>query len=98
MKKVKITPSFDITIPEPEIMEQDVIYISTWYKTASHLCLCGCGELSVTPLNENGWVLEDHQNKKVSFSPSILNNNCPNRSHYVITNNIANFDYEENKK
>ncbi len=92
IKKVKIEPSFGVIIPEPEIMEQGVVYISSYYKTASHLCLCGCGELSVTPLNEGGWIMEENIQGKISFSPSILNNNCPDKSHYIITNNIATFD------
>ena len=71
-------------------MSENKIYISRMYMTASHLCLCGCGHLSVTPLCGNNWVFEYHNNK-LSMQPSILNNNCPNKSHYIITKNKANF-------
>lgn len=60
--------------------------------TAAHLCLCGCGNLSVTPLNskfDSSWNMTE-KDGMVSFSPSILNTNCPNRYHYIITDNVAN--------
>lgn len=87
IRKIEIVPMFVEYIPEE--LEQNIIYISKEYRTAVHLCLCGCGNKSVTPLNINGWNLEDNGGK-VSFTPSILNNNCPNNYHYIITNNVAN--------
>jgi len=89
IKKIEIIPVFIETIPDT--LKQDFIYISLKYDTATHLCLCGCGNLSVTPLNDSGWKLilrtNDHS---ISLTPSILNTNCPNKYHYIITNNIAN--------
>lgn len=87
LKKIEIVPVFVEFIPET--LKQDLVYISKEYKTSVHLCLCGCGNLSVTPLDENGWSLIEKDNK-VSFTPSILNNNCPNKYHYIIANNVAN--------
>lgn len=87
IKKVKVTPEFVDTIPEKLV--QDVIYITKRYGTAVHLCLCGCGNESVTPIGKNDWSLMGNDDF-VTFRPSILNNNCPNKCHYVITDNIAN--------
>lgn len=87
IRKIEIVPMFVEFIPEE--LEENIIYISKEYKTAVHLCLCGCGNKSVTPLNKNGWNLEEN-GCKVSLTPSILNNNCPNNYHYIITNNVAN--------
>jgi hypothetical protein len=87
LRKVEIVPVFVDSIPDT--LKQDIIYISLQYKTSVHLCLCGCGNLSVAPLNKDGWTLIKNSDK-VSFSPSILNNNCPNKYHYIITNNVAN--------
>jgi hypothetical protein len=90
LKKIEIKPVFVEFIPEKLI--QNEIYISKEYGTAVHLCLCGCGEKAVMPLNpkfSSSWNLME-KDGKVSFSPSILNTNCPNRYHYIITENIAN--------
>lgn len=86
IKKVSVTTKDVETIPDH--LEQNVIYISDKYKTAIHLCLCGCGHRAVTPFNM--WNITDI-GKGVTFTPSILNTNCPNRSHYIITNSVANF-------
>ena len=58
--------------------------------TSVHLCLCGCGNLAVTPLTTTGWFLTDVDNK-ITLTPSILNKNCPNKSHYILQKNVANF-------
>jgi hypothetical protein len=87
LKKVEIIPVFVEFIPDT--LMQDFVYISKEYETAVHLCLCGCGNLSVTPIGKNGWSFRE-TNGKISLSPSILNNNCPNRCHYIHTDNIAN--------
>lgn len=87
IRKVEIKPVFVEYVPE--ILIQDEIYISKEYQTAVHLCLCGCGNKAVTPTDNAGWKIIE-ENGKVTFTPSILNNNCPNRYHYVITKNVAN--------
>lgn len=39
---------------------------------------------------ERGWNLIE-KNGKISFTPSVGNQQFPCGSHYIITNNIANF-------
>lgn len=89
IRKVEIIPVYCEFIPTE--MKQGVIYISEKYDIANHLCLCGCGIQAPTPIDlEDGWKIIKKDNK-VSLTPSILNPICPNKSHYIITNNIANF-------
>ena len=67
----------------PKDLEEGILYISTRFKTASHLCCCGCGSTVVTPLNPAKWRLLDHKSS-VSLSPSIGLGALPCRSHYWI--------------
>lgn len=67
----------------PEKLEPGCLYISRRFKTASHLCCCGCGSRVVTPLNPSKWHLTDH-GSSVSLYPSIGNWSFPCRSHYFI--------------
>jgi hypothetical protein len=105
IKKVPIEPVYVEIIPEPEYLESGKLYISKSFCLAIHLCLCGCGEQVVTPLDEivtetkriitempygYGWILTD-KGGKVSMLPSIGNYDFPCKSHYIITNNVANF-------
>lgn len=71
----------------PRILDEGYLYISRKYKTAIHLCACGCREEVITPLDDlNGWVL--HKNEElVSLTPSIGNYQVPCKTHYFITNN-----------
>ena len=68
----------------PEHLQPGTLYISLKYKTASHLCFCGCGYRVVTPLNAAKWTLTDH-GKSVSLFPSVGNWSFPCKSHYWIT-------------
>lgn len=70
----------------PERLNPGVLYISKRFKTASHLCCCGCGMKVVTPLNPAKWSLSDH-GASVSLSPSVGNWNFACRSHYLIIRN-----------
>lgn len=67
----------------PAKLEPGALYISKKYKTASHLCCCGCGLKVVTPLNPAQWKLTDH-GQTVSLSPSIGNWSFPCKSHYIV--------------
>lgn len=67
----------------PEKLEAGMLYISRKYRTASHLCCCGCGLKVVTPLNPAQWRLTDH-GQTVSLFPSIGNWSFPCKSHYWI--------------
>lgn len=93
LKQVEVEPVYVGFMPE--VLEQGKIYISHQFSTTSHLCLCGCGGLTVLPLNNeahpsHGWNLEEHADGSISFTPSIFNKifNC--RAHYVITKSKAN--------
>lgn len=67
----------------PEHLEPGVIYVSMRYATASHLCCCGCGSETVTPLNAAKWRIIEHANS-ISLTPSIGNWGFPCQSHYII--------------
>lgn len=93
LKKVPIKPVFvDEYIPED--LEEGKVYISEEYWVAIHLCLCGCKNKTVMTLKSVGgseyWNLTK-SDKGISFTPSIGNCNFPCKSHYIITNNVANF-------
>lgn len=70
----------------PDDLENGVIYVSEKYQIAIHLCACGCGIETVTPIGKpTGWDLTRGSNG-VTLRPSIGNMNiCPNRAHYFVT-------------
>lgn len=73
----------------PEKMEFGELYYSNKYQCTEHLCLCGCGHPCYLPLGINEWTLTRNENKP-TITPSILQRfDC--KSHYIITNGIANF-------
>lgn len=83
-RMVSFQPRFVEFIPRD--LEAGVLYISDRFKTASHLCACGCGERVVTPLTPVDWGLLV-AGDKVSLHPSIGNWNYACKSHYWINNN-----------
>jgi len=93
LKKVTITPIFvEQFLPPAEELVEESIYISMKYKCSVHKCLCGCGNLTILPFDNkfHGWELII-AGDKISFTPSVGNFNFPCKSHYIITNNVANF-------
>jgi molybdopterin/thiamine biosynthesis adenylyltransferase len=70
----------------PKYLQEGILYISLKYKTASHLCPCGCKHKIVTPFGENGWRLSLILNR-ASLYPSIGNRTLECKSHYWIKNN-----------
>lgn len=84
MKRDSIRHEFVEDIPGE--LEDGVLYISIRYRTASHLCACGCGDKVVTPIKPPKWHLT-FDGDTVSLSPSIGNWQQPCRSHYWIRNN-----------
>lgn len=84
MKASAIRPEFVEFIPK--LLEPGVLYVSEKYRTASHLCACGCGEKVVTPLSPADWHLS-MDGGKVSLHPSIGNWNYACKSHYWIRRN-----------
>jgi len=67
----------------PTALEAGVLYISRKYKTASHLCCCGCGNKVVTPLKPGGWQLTT-QGNTVTLHPSVGSWSLACQSHYLI--------------
>lgn len=67
----------------PKDLEEGVLYISKRFRTASHLCCCGCATKVPTPLNVAKWTLTDHGDT-VSLSPSVGLGSLACRSHYWI--------------
>ena len=76
-----IQPEFVELMPSP--LQPGILYISQKYRTASHLCACGCGERVVTPLSQSRWKVVCNSSG-VSLYPSIGNWNYACRSHYWI--------------
>ncbi|MCX6350237.1 MAG: DUF6527 family protein [Bacteroidetes bacterium] len=70
----------------PDKLEDDILYISLDYCTATHKCMCGCGNEVVTPLSPTDWELT-FNGETVSLYPSIGNWNFKCKSHYWITKN-----------
>lgn len=70
----------------PAQPEEGILYISIQYKSAVHLCICGCGNKVVTPLTPKDWELT-FDGVSVSLYPSIGNWSFPCRTHYFITKN-----------
>jgi hypothetical protein len=82
-KVAKLTSVYMDTIPEN--LEPGVLYISHRFKTAIHLCACGCGKQVVTPFSKGEWKLRESRNS-ASIYPSIGNWDFPCQSHYWIRN------------
>ena len=70
-------------MPEVADMEPGVLYVSKAYQVAIHLCACGCGAETVTPLHGSGWTLTG--DARPTLTPSIGNWQFPCRSHYYVT-------------
>lgn len=70
----------------PSTLETGTLYVSLVYRTAQHLCICGCGERVVTPLTPNNWSLI-FDGETVTLEPSIGNWNFECQSHYWIRKN-----------
>lgn len=70
----------------PEVLEDDILYVSIAYETVIHKCCCGCGNEVVTPLSPAGWSLI-FNGEAISLKPSIGNWSFNCKSHYWIKNN-----------
>lgn len=77
-------PVMVVSTPTP--LESGVLYISERFKTAIHLCACGCGEKVVTPLNPAAWQL-NIVGGRATLSPSVGNWSMECKSHYFIRGN-----------
>lgn len=97
MEKInKLTPKYVEQMPKEK--EHGILYISKKFGLAIHLCACGCGVETVTPLKglshpiHGGWDFKD-ENGKVTLRPSIgnFNGERPYHAHYFITENNINW-------
>lgn len=68
----------------PKVVEPNVLYVSEKYRTAAHLCACGCGEKIRTPLGPTEWSITQGA-RGPSLWPSVGSWQRPCRSHYVIS-------------
>ncbi len=84
MRPDSFIPEFVETMPEE--LDEGRLYISSRFRTASHLCACGCGSRVVTPLKPAKWELTNVDGI-VSLSPSIGRWQLPCKSHYWIRDN-----------
>lgn len=86
-KILNIKPVYCETIPHE--LEAGVLYISEEYKCAIHLCACGCGVKTVTPLGDGEWQISGMHEDDITLRPSIGNfsGENPYHAHYYITNN-----------
>ena len=67
----------------PTPMEPGVLYVSTQYSTAGHICPCGCGGEVVTKLSPVRYrIIFDGE---ISLKPSIAAAGLKCNSHYFIT-------------
>lgn len=66
------------TAPEP-----GVLYVSVDFATTMHLCMCGCRQEVVAPLDPTDWTVQ-FDGRSVSLTPSIGNWSLPCQSHYVL--------------
>jgi hypothetical protein len=84
MRVKYISPLFVDYIPER--LEYGVLYVCEQYRTAAHMCCCGCGEEVITPLTPAEWSIKK-EGDTVSLSPSIGNWSYKCKSHYCIRRN-----------
>lgn len=89
LRQENVVAVYSDLIPEKAHMKAGEMYISDKYLTASHLCLCGCGEEAALPMGEFGWQMKNSE-KGLTVTPSIQQRfTC--KSHYIIINGVANF-------
>lgn len=67
----------------PAELREGTLYVSDKYRTAVHLCCCGCGSKVVTPLKPYAWTLTTH-GEAAALHPSIGSWSLPCKSHYWI--------------
>ena len=99
IRKESVTPKYVEFMTNVNDMKDNIIYISLKYGVTGHRCLCGCGLLTILPLNQkedseeirnHGWGMTDNDGK-LTFTPSVGNYQYPCKSHYIITKGVANF-------
>lgn len=86
MKILEIKPEYVEQMPAD--LNEGVLYISEKFELAIHLCACGCGGKTVTPIGSDEWTITKTEDK-ITLRPSIGNwsGESPYHAHYYITNN-----------
>ena len=92
-----LRPVFAEVVPDPHLMEDDVLYVSIAYATAIHKCACGCGQQAVTPLSPEEWSLT-YNGEAISLMPSIGNWGMDCKSHYWIQDNRVTWVPDEKRR
>lgn len=82
MRSDRLEPRFVEAIPEE--LEPGYLYVSIRFRTAHHLCACGCGSRIVTPIKPAKYALT-YDGETVSLWPSVGNWQKACKSHYVIS-------------
>ena len=68
----------------PMELKEGVLYIAPHYNCAMHKCMCGCGEVVSTPLDDvHGWKWT-FDGVNASLSPSIGNFQQKCKTHYFL--------------
>lgn len=70
----------------PDQLEEGTLYVSMRFATVIHLCACGCGTETVTPLDPTDYKLI-YDGETITLCPSIGNWQYRCRSHYFIRRN-----------
>ena len=85
-QRSSLRPVFVDSVPDAKLMKADALYVSMAYATAIHMCACGCGNETVTPLAPDEWRLI-YDGETISLAPSIGNQRLECGSHYWIRRN-----------
>lgn len=83
------TKKFKVEIVDkiPYELKNGILYVCLRCNVIVHMCACGCGEKTVTPIDKKfGWVMK-YDGQAITLKPSIGNFSIPCRSHYYITDN-----------
>lgn len=67
----------------PDRLKTGVLYVSSEYEIAIHLCPCGCGSKVKTPLGPSEWKVYETPDGPTMY-PSIGNWQYPCQTHYFI--------------
>lgn len=82
----EVKPEYVDYIPD-QITDENKLYICKQFNIVVHLCACGCGLETITPIDKKGWKLIEKKNNVVSLEPSIGNFRYKCKSHYRIIDN-----------
>lgn len=82
----EIVLAYEFVDQFPATLQERTIYISMPFATATHKCVCGCGNHVITPLSPTDWQLY-FDGLAISLTPSIGNWSFSCRSHYWIRHN-----------